>query len=150
MIDRIQVAVLLFSKKLIWISSAMLFAFIALMVDPNAIGVAVVAVIGALGGAVVLVINALAKMRIDLAAATEAAKQELLAKQHDIQATVEVVRHATDGMNTAPQAKHAADEDMIAELRAQIVCLLSTADLLAQARVTVDTATAVSSSLHKE
>jgi hypothetical protein len=104
---------------------------------------AAVLIISAIAAAAVTIINAIAKMKLDLAASTEAAKQELLAKQAAMAAVVDGVKHATDGISTAAAAKRTAMEDEISSLHAQIARLQTTADLLAQARVTVDTATAV-------
>ena len=138
MIDRIQVAVLVLSKKFV-VGSALMLGVVAMTVDPAAFSLAAIGVIGAIGGAAVLVINAIAKMKIDLAAATEAARQEMFEKQKNIQATVDTVKSATDGLTATAVANRTADANTIAALRDQLRQSEERATRLAQAAASATT-----------
>ena len=132
MIDRIQVAVLVLSKKFV-VGSALMLSVVAMTVDPAAFSLAAIGVITAIGGAAVLVINAIAKMKLDLATATEVARQEMFEKQKNIQATVDTVKSATDGLTATAVANRTADANTIAELRDQLSKSEERATRLAQA-----------------
>src|ERR1019366_3071093 len=132
-VDRLQVAVLLISKKFVY-GSAILLGIFALTLDPMIFSAAAVIVIGAIATAAVTIINALGTV-----------KRELMVKQAELLSQGAVIAGHVDGMTTAAMAKRQAMEDEITSLHEQIARLQKTADLLAQARVTVDTATAVPS-----
>ena len=134
-IDRVQVAVLILSKKVV-IGEAVLLGVFALatplIVDPMIFAAAAVLVIGAIATAAVTIINALSSM-----------KRDLLTKQTELLAQGSVIKGSVDGITSAREAKLSGMEVEIASLHLKIARLQSTADLLAQARATVDTATAV-------
>ena len=135
MINHTHVAAIVLSKKVV-IGEAVMLGVVAiatpLIVDPMVFAAASVLIISAIAAAAVTIINALSAM-----------KRDLLTKQAEILSQGAVIKGHVDGMTTAGEAKRTAMEDEIMSLHAQIARLQSTADLLAQARVTVDTATAV-------
>jgi hypothetical protein len=123
MIDRIQVAVLLLSKKVVY-GSAIMLGLLALTIDPMVFSAAATIVIAAIAAAAVTIINALGSV-----------KKELMAKQAELLSQGAVIAGHVDGMNTAAVAKRTADEDTISGLRRQLADSEKRAALLAQSKV---------------